>query len=202
MEGKILESHYNNEDALVDGKFRGRVLIATLCSHTICFENKHCGGCQRGNGITIKVVHIEQQGEWYCWVSTCIPNVCPIIPLLTIPFPLTFSPDLTHVCGKVGFASCRQQPNVTALSAIPLIIAQRSPCVESNCGVQGVSGAKTSEESPLEDNKKTADWLQTTQRGIRAFHMNLNVILTGNLPLEREKGKDSKRDGASEGEWD
>lgn len=100
------------------------------------------------------------------------------------------------------FASCCQQPNVTALSAIPLIIAQRSPWVESNCGVQGVNGAKTSEESPLEDDKKTADWLQTTQRGIRAFHMNLNAILTGNLPLEREKGKDSKRDRASERERD
>lgn len=55
------------------------------------------------------------------------------------------------------WASCCQQPTVTALSAIPLIIAQRSSCVEPNRGVLGVNGAKTSEESPLEDNKKTAD---------------------------------------------
>lgn len=53
--------------------------------------------------------------------------------------------------------SCSQQPTVTALSAIPLIIAQRSPRVEPYCGVLGVRGAETSEESPLKDNKKTAD---------------------------------------------
>lgn len=58
---------------------------------------------------------------------------------------------------RLHWASCCQQPPVTALSAIPLIIAQRSPCVEPNRGVLGVNGAKTSEESPLEDNKKTAD---------------------------------------------
>lgn len=59
----------------------GKMLITTVFSDTICFANKHCSGCQRGNGITFKVVHIEWIGEWCCWVSTCIPKVGPIIPL-------------------------------------------------------------------------------------------------------------------------
>lgn len=190
-------SDYNHKDALVDGSFMGKVLITTLCSDTICFANKHCGGCQRGNGIAFKVANIEQRGERCCWVSTCIPKVCPIIYSQYNVSSPTFSPDLTHAWrrgwGGLHQAGCCQQPTATALSAIPLIITQRSPCVEPNCEVLGVNGAKTSEESPLKDNKKTADWLQTTQRGIRAFHMNINVILTGNLPQERGRKRQQKR---------
>lgn len=43
MEGnELLVSDYNHKDALVDGSFRGKVLITALCSDTICFVNKHC----------------------------------------------------------------------------------------------------------------------------------------------------------------
>lgn len=105
MAGKLLVSHCDHKDALVDGKFRGKVLITAMCSHTICFANKHWGGCQRGIGITIKVVNIEQRGEWCCWASTCIPQSLSNYPdVFTILFPPTFSPDLTHACGVVGFA--------------------------------------------------------------------------------------------------
>lgn len=89
------------------------------------------------------------------------PQVFPIIPLYSQynMFPLyilpRFNPCLVE--GRLRYASCCQQPTVTALSAIPLIIAQRSPCVEPNHGVLGVSGAETSEESPLKDNQNC--WL-------------------------------------------
>lgn len=76
------------------------------CSDTICFANKHCGGCQRGNGVAFKVAHMERRGERCCWVSTCVPKVCPIIPLYSqyTVFPPTFYPGLTHACGEAGFA--------------------------------------------------------------------------------------------------
>lgn len=185
------------------------MLITTLRSDTICFANKHHGGCLKRNDIAFKVAHIEWRGEPCCWVSASIPKVCPIIPPNSRcdVFPHTFSPDLTHAFRKAGFARLAvvSKPTVTALSAIPLIITQRSPCVEPNRGVLGVNGAKTSEESPLKHNKKTADWLQTTQRGIRAFHMNINVILTGNLPQERERKRQRKRQSkgkGSENKWE
>lgn len=53
-------------------------------------------------------------------------------------------------------ASIWRQPTSQQKPATRLITAQRSPCVKPNCGV---NAAKTSEESPLEDNRKTADWL-------------------------------------------
>ena len=56
-------SDYNQKDALVNGSFRGKVLITTLCSDTICFANKHRAGCQRGNGVAFKVANIERRGE-------------------------------------------------------------------------------------------------------------------------------------------
>lgn len=56
-------SDCNHKDALVDGSFWEKVLITALCSDTICFANKHCSGCQRGDGIRFKVVNIEQRGE-------------------------------------------------------------------------------------------------------------------------------------------
>lgn len=188
-----------SDDKNVLVKFRGKMLINTLCSHTICFVSKLGGGCQ-GSSIPIKVVHAAQKGEWCCWVSTCIPKVWPIISMYSQHHlhlhSTRFNPRSWE--GGPHRAGCCQQPTVTALSAIPLIIAGRSPCVEPNRGVLGVNGAKASEESPLEDNQKTADWLQPTQRGIRAFHMNINVLLTGILgPGERKEklAEESQQNG-------
>lgn len=62
-------------------QWRGKVLITTEQPDTICFVNKHCGGCRRGNGIALKVAHVEQRGDSCRWVSTCIPKVSPIILL-------------------------------------------------------------------------------------------------------------------------
>lgn len=70
-------------------------------------------------------------------------------------------------------------------------------------GSLGVSGAKTSEESPLKDNKKTADGLKTTRGGGGGsvlFHMNLNAILTGNLPpMRRRRGEEKTAAARTEG---
>lgn len=91
------------------------------------------------------------------------------------------------------YAGFSQPPTITAKPAIPLIITHWSPRVEPNCGFLGVSGAETYEESPLMDNKEPADWLQTTQKGTCGFHMNINVILTGNVPQESAGKRQQKR---------
>lgn len=185
---------------------RGKVLISTLCSDTICFANKHCGGV-RGEMAsysrwrTLKR-EVSDAAEWAPVSPKSVQLSCCIHNAMHSPYILpTFNPCLRE--GRLRWASCCQQPTVTALSAVPLIIAQRSLRVEPNCGVHDVNGAKTSEESPLKDNKKTADWLQTTQREIRTFHMNINVILTGNLPQERtEKTAEETEQGKeSENKW-
>lgn len=59
-ENELLVSLCNCKDALVNGSSRGKVLITTLCSDTICFANKHRGRCQRGNGIAFKVARTER----------------------------------------------------------------------------------------------------------------------------------------------
>lgn len=74
MEGKLLLSHYKN--VLV----KCSSTLTSRCSHTICFVSKPRGGCQ-GSGIPIKVVHTAAKGEWWRWVSTCIPKVWPIISM-------------------------------------------------------------------------------------------------------------------------
>lgn len=154
-------------------------------------------------------MRIERGGEWYCWVGTCIPkslsNYPAVYTIHCIPPLCIFSRfnPCRGVGGQLHWASCCQQPTVTALSAVPLIIAQRSPCVEPNRGVQGVSRAKTSEESPLKDNKKTADWLQTTQRGDPCFsHEYKCDIDRKSFPGERKEktAEETEQEKGSENE--
>lgn len=129
----------------------------------------------------------SRRGDWRCWGSTCMPKLSQIIRLYqknaahsTSSSDLTCQTSISWLLSAAdcnGAVSCPfdYYPEVTLCGAA--------------CGVLGVNRAKTSEESPLMDNKKIADWLQTTQRGKRALHMNIIAILTGNFP-ERERERE------------
>lgn len=133
------------------GRFRGKVLITTLCSDTICFANKHYSGCQRemvshlGWGT---LNGVSDAAEWApvspksLQLLRCIHNTMYYACILP-----RFNSCLREC--RLCYASFCKQLAITAKSATPLIIAQRSPCVEPNCGFLWVSVALRRKRSHL-----------------------------------------------------